>query len=93
MGVRDDLLAAGIHPNALTHVSDQAVYVTAGRKEYRIVPDGPNWRIKPWVRGPLKKSLKGVFTSFKLAETTLINHLRTTDRWNRAIWPDKDRNG
>lgn len=93
MGVKDDLIAAGIHPNALRCVSNEAVYVSAGRREYRIKQDGPYWSIKAWPWGPLRKSLKGSFTSFKLCEDRLVSFLRATDRRGRAIYPNKESNG
>lgn len=93
MGVRDRLLAAGIHPNALRCVSPDAVYVSRGRQEYRILQDGPYWSVKRWPRGVLPKSLRGSFTSFKTCESLLIAYLKSKDKWGRAIYPRQESNG
>lgn len=93
MGVRDDLLTAGVHPRALRCVSNDAVYVSSGRQEYRIRPSGPAFSIHRWPRGPLPRHLNGSFTSFRLCEDRLINYLKSKDKWGKAIYPGKEPNG
>jgi hypothetical protein len=93
MGVKDDLLAAGVHPRALRCVSNEAVYVSSGRQEYRILQSGPTFSIKRWPRGPLPRNLGGSFTSFRLCEDRLINFLKSKDKWGKAIYPGKESHG
>jgi len=93
MGVRDDLLAAGVHPKALRCVSSDAVYVSGGRQEYRIEQSGPTFFVRRWPRGKLPRSLQGSFTSFKLCETRLINFLKSKDKWGKATYPGKEFHG
>lgn len=93
MGVRDDLIAKGVHPKALRCVSNEAVYVSRGRQEYRIKQDGPTFSILRWPRGPLPRDLRGSFTSFRLCEDRLIRFLKSKDKWGKAIYPGKELNG
>jgi len=93
MGVRDDLIAEGVHPRALRCVSNEAVYVSSGRQEYRIKQAGPTFSIHRWPRGPLPRNLRGSFTSFRLCEDRLINFLKSKDKWGKAIYPGKEFHG
>lgn len=93
MGVRDDLIASGVHPRALWCVSNEAVYVSGGRQEYRIIQTGPTWKIQRYRNGKMCPQLSGSFTSFKIAETRLISFLRSKDKWGKAIYPGKELNG
>lgn len=90
MGVRDELLAAGVHPRALKCISEQAVYVSAGRQEYQIRQTGSMWYIKRYPRGVLPPILRGQFTSFRDCENRLINFLKSKDKWGKAIYPGKE---
>lgn len=93
MGVRDELLRAGVHPNALRCVSNEAVYVSGGRQEYRIVQEGNFFSIKRWPRGVLPRTLRGRFMSFRDTEDRLIRFLKSKDKWGKAIYPGKEPNG
>lgn len=93
MGVKDDLLKAGVHPKALRCVSEDAVYVSRGRQEYRIEQSGPLWSIRRYPRGLLPKALRGAFTSFRSCEDRLILFLKSKDKWGKAIYPGKESHG
>jgi hypothetical protein len=93
MGVRADLLAAGVHPNALKCVSVDAVYVSGGRQEYKILQEGPYWSIRRWPRGRLPPQLRGQFLSLKECEGRLIRFLKSKDKWGKAIYPGKEPDG
>lgn len=93
MGVKDDLLASGVHPNALRCVSNAAVYVSSGRQEYRILQSGPTYAVKRWPRGALPRTLHGDFTSFRDCEDRLIRFLKSKDKWGKAIYPGKEPDG
>lgn len=81
---------AGVHPNALKRISSKPVYISAGLQEFQIKPhkDG-GFYIWRYNGGQLAQHLQGRFTTFQDVETTLINHLKNTDRRNRAIWPGR----
>lgn len=71
-------------------VRPDAKYVSDSGQEYVIEKNsiGHHW-IKRYKGGNVNPELKGVFTSFWLAEEALISYLRQTDKLNRAWYPGK----
>jgi len=68
--------------------SDNPKYMSRAHQEYHIERDETGyWVIKIHAGGWLTPALKGNFTSFKMAEDTLIRQLKKTDKWNKAIYP------
>ena len=83
----------GVHPRALTRVSTNPTYVSAGREEYLIEQEGPLWYVRRWKRGLLPPQLRTRFTSFRACEDTLIAYLKSKDKWGKAMYPGKEPNG
>ena len=83
-------LFPGTHMNALKCVSNDPVYVSHGRQEYKIKQDGPYWCVKRWPRGPLAPEIRGTFLSFKDCEARLIRFIRNKDKWGNAMYPGKE---
>lgn len=86
MAVRD---LSKVHKNALYRMRPDAVYASHGRQEYIIELDGSNYYIRRYRGGQLNRMLDTTFTSFKLAEETLVRWLKREDKWGKAIYPDK----
>jgi hypothetical protein len=83
----DDPRFAGIHRDALKNIRPGAKYISSGRRSYDIRQDGQGyWYIVPYT-GPLIKSLRGKYTSFKDVERALIQFLRSKDKFGRAWYP------
>ena len=82
---------ANLHPNARKYlVSADPKYVTARRKEWGIIQDGPFWRAYPMRGGVMPKSMKTSFLSFKDCERALVTYLRSTENpILKAIYPDE----
>lgn len=80
---------ANVHPNALKKVRDPATakYVSRGHQEFWIEQDGRFWIIKRLLGGRVHPSLTQKFTTFQICEQTLIQYLRSTDKFNKAIYP------
>lgn len=77
-----------VHPNALRRLSKDAKYVSGGLQEYRIERNSSGYYyIKAYRGGRLHKSLQGQFISFVDCERKLVSHLRSNDKFGRAIYP------
>jgi hypothetical protein len=80
---------ATVHPNAKTKVRNTAKYVSKGLQEFYIVQDAAGfWRVKMYNNpGYVSSKLAGAFTSEQAAERVLINHLKSGDKFGKAIYP------
>lgn len=80
---------AGVHPRAKTRLRPDAKYVSGGLEEFVInkLPTG-FYRIARWKGGRMSKKLDQLFTTYEDAEKRLIQHLRSTDKFGRAIYPN-----
>lgn len=79
----------GVHPNALKFVRPGAKYVSRGRREFEILqaPGGGLWRIHQRYGGGRPKAVQSEYTRFSDAEQALILYLKSTDKFNKAIYP------
>lgn len=81
---------ASLHPNARKVLSKNPKYVTARRKEFKIVEEGPFYVIQSARGGLLPRQFKTRFTSFKGCERTLVNYLKSTENpILKAIYPEE----
>ena len=80
---------ASVHPRAKTKVRDTAKYVSKSLQEFYIIQDSAGfWRVKMYNNpGFISPKLAGAFTSEQEAERVLINHLKSGDKFGKAIYP------
>jgi len=78
-----------VHPNARKKVRPGAKYVSRGLQEYEIKTNSiGHFYVSRYKGGELPVSLRGTFTSFRECEQALISHLRKTDKWGKAVYPN-----
>ena len=81
----------GVHPRAKTRVSPNAKYVSGGLEEFVINKTTTGlYRIARWKGGRMSNKLDQLFTTHEDAEKRLVQHLRSTDKFGRAIYPNAE---
>ena len=77
-------------PVARTRFRPTAQYVTEGRAEIIIKQlSSGRWHAYFFKGGQLPEALSGQFTSHRACETEVIKYLRNSEKWGKAIWPNR----